>query len=90
MKVNVSWMLGLASAAALFLLGYSVGYLARGRDQFTSLTFSYSQFVNRAIAHKADISENSREVRHLRSGDETSVSMHTVFMSGCDRWQVIC
>ena len=87
MKVNVRRMLGLASAAALFLLGCSVGYLAKDKDQITSLNFSYSQYVKRSSSNKVDIS--SKEMRHLRNGDETEISMHTVFMSGCDKWQVI-
>lgn len=90
MKVNVRRMLGLASAAALFLLGCSVGYLAKDKDQITSLSFSYSQYVKRSSSNKVDISNSSKEVRHPRNGDETEISMHTVFMSGCDKWQVTC
>ncbi len=90
MKVNVSWILGLASAAALFLLGCSVGYLAKDKDQTTTLSFSYSQYVKRLSPYKIDGSSSNKERRHLRNGDEAGISMHTVFMSGCDKWQVTC
>jgi len=88
LKGHIAWTLGLASAVAFFLLGYSVGHLGNKAQSFSSMRFFYSQSTTTLEPHSIDSSHFKKQMRPLDHGDEGGISMHTIFMSGCDKWQV--
>lgn len=87
-KVHIAWTLGLAIALAFFLLGYSIGYMGNEAQSFSSMKFLYSQSITTLEPHSIDSSHSRKQKGPLHHGDEGGISMHTVFMSGCDKWQV--
>ena len=84
----IRWTVVLASAATVFVLGYSVGYWATDTEQSTSMRVLYSQSFRTSASQNNVMLHSTKQIRHARNGDEGGISMHTVFMSGCDKWQV--
>jgi hypothetical protein len=88
------WRLALVVTGALFssaFAGYILGYLSgtpAARGDFRLTVRQSHPFTN--SAGPLDINIMKKGIRHLRNPDEKGLSMHTVFMSGCDRWQVNC